>query len=176
MNDVLVIDDFLDQSELNHINDHLIDKVPWIFVDDTGISKGRYRTLGHSRQLDKCELIDPEINLIIKVQEFNDLNPDIFDEKFDFHTIYYNAIRYGDKFKYHTDGTGPTFLIYCNKDWRWWYGGGTKIKGYGTVKPKPGRLVIFPGNIKHKPCPMSFLTQTHARFSIALQSNKTTTP
>lgn len=171
MNEVLVIDDFLDDSELKYINKNLISKIPWIFIDDNGNSKGRYKTLGHARVLNKCSLIDVEISLLNKVEEFCELNPHEFNFNCDFHTIYYNAIRYGDKFRYHKDGTGPTFLIYCNEKWKRWWGGGTKIKGHGKVMPKPGRLVIFPGNVYHKACPMNFLSESHARFSIVIQSN-----
>ena len=174
MNDVIVIENFLDRSELESINKNLIDIVPWMFVkDNSDDSKGRYRTLGHARKFDQHQLIEPEIDLLEKVQEFITLNPSLFDNEFQIHTLYYNAIRYGDKFKYHTDGTGPTFLIYCNEDWKWWYGSGTKIKGHGVVRPKPGRMIIFPGNVKHKAIPMSSLTQVHARFSIVLQSSTT---
>lgn len=167
---VLIVDNFLSSSEIKLISDYLKNR-EWFFVDDDGKSFGRYKNLGfHKKINDFSDFSDIEILLIKKLENFFDSNK-IVEKNILIHSVYYNAIRYGDKFKYHIDGTGSTFLIYCNENWKWWWGAETKIKNYGKIKPSPGRLIVFPGNVYHKACPMNFLSKEQARFSIVFQSN-----
>jgi hypothetical protein len=167
---VLIIDNFLSYCETESISKYLKNR-EWFFVDDTGESYGRYKNFGFHKKINNfSDFSDIELFLVEKLRKLFDSN-DLIEKNIQIRSVYYNAIRYGDKFKYHTDGTGPTFLIYCNENWKWWWGAETKIKNYGKIKPKPGRLLVFPGNVHHKACPMNFLSNQQARFSIVFQSN-----
>lgn len=86
--------------------------------------------------------------------------------------FYVNCVKPGDKFNYHEDSSGSTVLIYVNPVWKWHWGSGTKFKkGFKTfiVKPKPGRMICFPGKTKHKPIPPNFWYNDFGRLSIAFQ-------
>ncbi len=74
--------------------------------------------------------------------------------------VYANAHTYGVDGSLHTDcppGTGErTALIYLNPVWKPAWGGVTLFTPAESeplsVMPKPGRLVIFPGDIPHCAC------------------------
>lgn len=167
---VLIVDDFLSYSETKSISDYLKNR-EWFFIDDNGKASGRYRNLGFHKKINNfSDFSDLEVFLVEKLENFFSLNNEI-EKNIKIHSVYYNAIRYGDKFKYHTDGTGPTFIIYCNSEWNFLWGGKTYLKNTCKVLPKPGRLLVFPGNLKHKASSPSFLSKEDARFSIVFQTH-----
>lgn len=169
MNDVFLIDNFLSNSEIDYLyNQFKI--MSWRFVDDQGTASGRYRSLGFDKKIDNSNFSELEYLIIDKISNIKIPGQKILSN-IDIHTVYYNAIRYGDKFKFHTDGTGPTFLIYGNKEWNNFWGGHTIIKGHGKVLPKPGRLLIFPGNVPHKASSPTRFFKDDARFSLVFQTN-----
>jgi len=94
----------------------------------------------------------------------------------DFHRVVYNAFRPGDSPALHIDGEyngALTAMVYTNLNWKPEWGGETVFYKDGecidTVVPKPGRVIMFPGNIKHGAKPPSVLADAPARFSVALQ-------
>lgn len=72
--------------------------------------------------------------------------------------VYVNLSNYGDIEYPHydcpRDREDITILYYVNSDWHYKYGGETLFYSEKdtrlAVLPKPGRFVIFPGNIEHK--------------------------
>jgi len=167
---ILIVDNFLSTSEVEFISNYLKNR-EWFFIDDNGKASGRYRNLGFHKKIDDfSDFSDLELFLVNKLQDFFSSNDDI-EKNIKIHSVYYNAIRYGDKFKYHTDGTGPTFLIYCNSRWNFLWGAKTYLKNTCKVLPKPGRLLVFPGNLKHKASSPSFFCKEDARFSIVFQTH-----
>lgn len=169
MKEVILIDNFLLNHEINYLYAHF-KSMTWKFVDDMGFCSGRYRSLGISKKNENNNFSDIEKFLLEKITTTTIPNQKTLSN-IEVHRVYYNAIRYGDKFKYHIDGTGPTFLIYGNKEWNRLWGGHTIIKGHGKVLPKPGRLIIFPGNTLHKASSPTRFFKDDARFSIVFQTN-----
>jgi len=169
MKDVILIDDFLLNYEIKYLYEHF-KNISWKFIDDMGSCSGRYRSLGISKKIENNNFSNLETLLLEKITSISIPNQESLID-IEVHRVYYNAIRYGDKFKYHIDGTGPTFLIYGNQRWSNLWGGHTIIKGHGKILPKPGRLIIFPGNTLHKASPPTRFFKDDARFSIVFQTN-----
>jgi len=173
MSNLIVVDNFLNLEEIKEVDNHLNDK-PWGFVDDLGEVSGRYKSIGHSKDIfstndfdDLESFLQEKISYVVDSLEFLPKNYEIF-------RVYYNAIRYGDKFEFHQDGTGPTFLIYGNSVWEKSWKSHTLFRE-GSLKkkvlPKPGRIVIFDGQLEHKASPPSSNFEANARFSIVFQTN-----
>ena len=169
MKNLYQIDEFLDKSEIDNL-ESIFKEVPWKLVTDRDDGYGRFKTLGLARHLDRVEIMPFEQYLLDLIRNFT-LETDEIPSNILPHTIYYNAIRYGDKFKWHTDGTGPTFLIYGNKRWNRFWKGHTIFKGRGKVLPAPGRMIVFPGNTPHKASAPSRFFKEDARFSFVVQTN-----
>ena len=84
---------------------------------------------------------------------------------------YVNCFRKGDNPQYHTDPGGNSYLFYTNSKWKRHWGSPTKFKGKfldTIVYPKPGRLIVFDSQIKHKGVsPTMFMPFSIAgRFSV----------
>jgi len=175
MPNLIIIDNLFNLEEIKLVDNHLNNK-PWGFVDDLGGVSGRYKSFGHAKNISSTDNFDEfecflyeKILYLVENLEFLPKNYDIF-------RIYYNAIRYGDKFEFHQDGTGPSFLIYGNSVWEKSWKSHTLFRE-GSLKkkvlPKPGRIVIFDGQLEHKASPPSSNFEANARFSIVLQTNLT---
>ncbi|WP_268225302.1 2OG-Fe(II) oxygenase [Sinomicrobium oceani] len=79
-------------------------------------------------------------------------------ESYYLYAVYLNSLKYGDMQFPHrdceVDEKDVTILYYVNPFWDYKWGGETifykKKESYVAVLPKPGRFVIFPGNVEHK--------------------------
>jgi hypothetical protein len=175
MQNLIVIDNFLNLEEIETVDEHLNEK-PWGLVDDLGEATGRYKSVGHSKEINSSEDFDEfEIYLKEKIEYLTN-NFDSLSNNYNIFTIYYNAIRYGDKFNYHVDGSGPSFLIYGNKNWDKSWKSHTLFRDGNFKKkvlPKPGRIVIFDGQLNHRASSPSSHFEESARFSIVFQTNLT---
>jgi hypothetical protein len=173
MSNLIVLDNFLNLEEIKIVDNHLNNK-PWGFVDDLGNVSGRYRSIGHSKDINSTEdfdefevVLEEKISFVVNKLDFLPKNYNIFK-------VYYNAIRFGDKFQYHQDGNGPSFLIYGNEIWKKSWKSHTIFRDGSFKKkvlPKPGRMVIFDGKIDHKASPPCSNFVGNARFSIVFQTN-----
>lgn len=175
MSNLIIIDNFLNLEEIQEVDNHLNQK-PWGFVDDLGEATGRYKSIGHAKEINSSEDFDEFENYLKEKIEYLTGNLDFLPNNYNIFTVYYNAIRYGDKFNYHTDGSGPTFLIYGNKNWDKSWKSHTLFTD-GSLKkkvlPKPGRIVIFDGQLNHRASSPSSHFEATARFSVVFQTNLT---
>lgn len=89
-----------------------------------------------------------------------------------------NNFKFGDSPMYHKDSPnnpdGLTYMVYPNKCWDYNWGGETKFadKDHNVidcVNPKPGRIVIFPGEVDHAGIAPTKIHEGYGRFSIAYQ-------
>jgi hypothetical protein len=89
-----------------------------------------------------------------------------------------NNFKFGDSPLYHKDSPGNpkglTYMVYPNKIWNYNWAGETKFADdnqnvIDCVNPKPGRVVIFPGNIDHCGIAPTKIHEGYGRFSIAFQ-------
>ena len=94
----------------------------------------------------------------------------------DFHRVVYNAFRPGDDPSLHIDGEydgSITVMVYPNEEWYPSWGGETVFfrddECIDSIIPKPGRVVMFPGNLLHGATAPSKNIKAAARFSVALQ-------
>ena len=75
--------------------------------------------------------------------------------KADANFIYANGQTFGQGGDLHIDDPdGFTFLLFCNRIWKFEWGGKTAFidRDYTTkyIEPKPNRIVFFPGSIMHR--------------------------
>ena len=63
--------------------------------------------------------------------------------------VFCNCFRKGDVTDWHTDPAGTSYMFYLNTRWKRHWGAPTAFEGR-KVYPKPGRLVRFSANIKHR--------------------------
>jgi hypothetical protein len=171
-NVIKVIDNFLTNYEVNEYQ-KLFDSMAFGqgFDNDSNIS-GRFKSFGNKKDIDVTEISRHEKYILDKLKRYDLL---YVDEKLK--VVYYNALRIGDKFKFHQDWDGHTFLIYTNKKWYRHWEGQTIFKTgsypiYKSVYPSPGRLVIFNGKIEHKASPPSIFNNMFARYSLVFQFSK----
>ena len=89
-----------------------------------------------------------------------------------------NNFKFGDSPMFHKDTPGnpdgQTFMVYPNKAWDLNWGGYTAFADeeddvIACVNPKPGRIVIFPGEINHSGVAPTKVHKGYGRFSIAYQ-------
>lgn len=99
------------------------------------------------------------------------VSQDVTKQKLKILRAYVNAFRDSDVCLPHYDYNHTTALIYLNYDYDVAYGGETKFykddELYAAVSPKPGRLVMFDGNILHAPTPFNRLYTKDFRYTIA---------
>ena len=101
----------------------------------------------------------------------------ISSESYGFDRGYVNLGIHGDVNHMHVDGKYypcKTLLYYANQHWEYNWGGHTifydkdgNIKT--TVEVKPGRIVIFDGNIPHTVMPMNPRCSPSFRFTVAFK-------
>lgn len=96
-----------------------------------------------------------------------------------FHRCLLNNFKVGDHPCYHKDSPrndgSQTFMVYPNKVWELNWGGVTTFADdndnvIAAANPKPGRIVIFNGNINHCGVSPTKYHQGYGRFSMAFQS------
>ena len=139
--------------------------------DVQGISDKRLKTdLDHEH---------PIINLLLEEESgsLNVIKKYIPSESYGFDRAYVNLGIHGDVNHMHVDGkyySCKTLLYYANRHWEYNWGGHTifydkdeNIKT--TVEVKPGRIVIFDGNIPHTVMPMNSRCSPSFRFTVALK-------
>ncbi|MCB2087806.1 MAG: 2OG-Fe(II) oxygenase [Sphingomonadaceae bacterium] len=89
------------------------------------------------------------------------------------HRIHANDAPYGDYMATHTDSApGVTAVYFANSEWRdEWQGELILYDGeepVTAVAPRPGRLVIFPGDIPHR-AGVPARTCPHSRITLAFK-------
>ena len=165
-----VIDDFVSQSDVETIYDAFTDsRCDWHLAKDHDESKNRKRYFVKVFQ-SSCEMSN-----ILSTDEFKRIHQRIkeFVPKTDvLRRIYFNCVKPGDGSEYHKDFDGKSVLIYANPTWKWYWGSGTAFENHGLVRPKPGRAVVFDGNISHKAISPNFLMDDCGRLSIVFQFSK----
>ena len=97
---------------------------------------------------------------------FGDLSPELY-------RVHVNLGPYGDHFTAHIDSRlGVTAIYYANSEWRDEWHGETLFYADGAavtaVAPRPGRLVLLPGDIVHRVGAPSRLF-SGARYTIAFK-------
>ena len=98
-------------------------------------------------------------------------------ETYGFNRGYVNLGIHGDVNHMHMDGKFykcKTLLYYANQNWEYKWGGHTAFFDNNgniktTVEVKPGRMVIFDGNIPHTVLPMNIRSSPSYRFTVALK-------
>jgi hypothetical protein len=86
---------------------------------------------------------------------------DIVNENVRLYHVYLNGATYGQQGYYHTDcnlSNTRTLLIYCNREWKEEWAGGTVFDENGkitTIYPKPLSAVYFDSTISHFSQPVS---------------------
>lgn len=104
------------------------------------------------------------------------LNTLDINRKLSLYRSYVNMSHYGDMEYPHRDcgedEEGITVLYYINDNWDYTWGGETLFYSNRdsriAVLPKPGRFLIFPGNLEHKGSPPS-RTCNISRLTLALK-------
>jgi hypothetical protein len=88
-------------------------------------------------------------NIVAKTNEFF---PNLHSKLF---RVYCNNSLYGDHQHAHVDNEDLTSLYFANAEWHYnWHGEillyDRRGEPFYAVAPKPGRVLIFPGNIMHR--------------------------
>ena len=130
----------------------------------------------------KCDLEtnNPIIDLLLEEgsNSANVIKKHIPSESYGFTRGYVNLGIHGDVTHMHSDGklyyTCKTLLYYANQHWEYKWGGHTAFFDNNgdiktTVEVKPGRIVIFDGNIPHTVLPMNIRSSPSFRFTVALK-------
>ena len=98
-------------------------------------------------------------------------------ESYGFDRAYVNLGIHSDINQMHVDGkyySCKTLLYYANRHWEYNWGGNTIFYDKdGNIKTnveiRPGRIVIFDGNIPHNVMPMNIRSASSFRFTVALK-------
>lgn len=166
---IKVFDDVFTPQEIWWMNHYMEMFDGWqLIFDDDQTQRGSTYSLG--RVIDKPNFGQFEDFCILA------LNRRIKDHIPDFHRVVYNAFRSSDSPNLHIDGEfegAITVMIYPNLEWKPQWGGETVLYEDGecidTVVPKPGRVVMFPGNMLHGAKAPNQNADAVARFSVAFQ-------
>lgn len=166
---IQIFDDVFTSKEVWWMDRYLTHFDGWQFIfDDTEDQLATTFSLG--RVIDKPNF-GPFEKFLVRI-----LNSRISNDIPDFHRAVYNAFRCGDSPALHIDGEfdgAITLMVYTNFQWKPDWGGETVFYKDGEcidiVVPKPGRVVIFPGNELHGAKAPNAGINSPARFSVALQ-------
>lgn len=168
--DIIKSDNFISADDLHSAYWDLRINFAWTVASDKQGSGVRKASFGRGWEHEGLEQAYEEIKMIRYFDEYirNSGLPDCGKLRH----FYINCIKPGDQFTYHTDQTGSTVMIYVNPVWKWHWGSGTKFKRgrfIDVVRPKPARVVCFPGQTLHKPIPPNLWYNDFGRLSIAFQ-------
>tara|TARA_R100000742_G_C4215436_1_gene40656 strand:+ start:49 stop:591 length:543 start_codon:yes stop_codon:yes gene_type:complete len=174
-----IYDDLIPKRIWHDIYAYLRYEHGWHFSNDDytengGIDRKAPVTLGSCKEFDEFEIIPDFALLNILEKKFGDVSR--------ISRNLTNCFRKNDNPQYHQDSTATfngkkdrTFIFYPNLIWHEDWGAGTKFKIPGekvkTIYPKPGRLVVFDGDIWHTGtrCTKKMPDYIAGRFSIAFQ-------
>lgn len=164
---IKVVDNYLNNTEIKHFYDCLKHPtIPWFIGPDYSgsIIKNKSFVKGFEGAEIKYLINDflPVRNLYNKL---NHLGPMV--------KIYFNLVKPGDRFDFHTDAKGMSVLVYLNPVWKPWWGSGTQFRNPNkVVRPKPGRAIFFNGQIKHRCIAPNLLMNDYGRLSVVYQFGK----
>jgi len=168
--DIIVVDKFISPTDLGAAYLDLRENFYWHVASDAPGSNIRKSAFG--RGFEHEDLVKA-YDTIPMVKYFDDyIKRAGLPNCGSLRHFYINCIKPGDKFNYHKDRSGSTVLIYVNPIWKWYWGSGTKFKkGLKTlvIRPRPARMICFPGQTYHKPIPPNLLYNDFGRLSIAFQ-------
>ena len=144
MNEIKVVDSFLDPSDL-----HQIIKRTYPISSEWKIQPSSKYVSSHLQEFLKLDVTEEEyFNTTI----FGYLKKHL-DREYKIESIYFNGQWFGREGTHHIDPCERTALIYINP-YEYGWGGFTEIMTSATdpkiIVPLQNRLVIFPGKLKHK--------------------------
>ena len=172
--DTYIIDDFLTIEEIKNLQPYL-NSLDWKEFADVGLSNVELeKTKGY--HVMEEDFGDVENYYFSKIQSLDFPTPNRFDR------VLYNSFGTGDNPIPHVDSLkmgAYTYILYPNLEWEESWGGETSlffIPETVSADPreriplkiytKPGRLLIFPGNMLHSG---SGTTTNRNRYSMAYQ-------
>jgi Rps23 Pro-64 3,4-dihydroxylase Tpa1-like proline 4-hydroxylase len=147
---IYVIDDYMEESEINSFYDFAV-SLP-------------YKRSEKSTNYDEFPKFVANLNIeTFKGTFIEKKSKELFSkfyaeiENYNLFRVYINLSNYGDVEWPHRDcpkGRGDiTILYYINREWHYKYGGETLFysnkEPFYSVVPKPGRFVLFEGDIEH---------------------------
>jgi len=172
--DTYIIDDFLTPEETKDLQPHL-NSLEWKQFADVGISNVELeKTKGYHVMEEEFGEVEKYYFSKIKSLDFD--TPPRFDR------VLYNSFEQGNSPIPHVDSMrmgAYTYIIYPNVEWEESWGGETSLffipeivspdpreRMPLKIYTKPGRLLIFPGNMLHSG---SGTTISKSRYSMAYQ-------
>jgi hypothetical protein len=145
-----VIDNVFDEKTIDFLYGYYRDQSPWHFTGE-GIDNSNWRKFYKDLSQDSKK----DNILFYKAEEiFNSKLPHLKKT----HTLdrpYVSGYVYGTHHDMHIDGDCYTIMFYLNKVWAIPYAGETIFTNHeqteilSSVIPKPGRVVVFDGQIPH---------------------------
>lgn len=142
-------DNFLSDKELSYI-ESIIGSARWRWGH-----KSNQTDITSFWQIDKLEEDEFfSVRLLNRIKE-------ITGDNFEVERIYMNghvACDLGMPHQDTKDKNGRTFLVYCNKEWRSEFGGGTSFvvdDEVATIYPKPKSAIYFRNDVFHHATPLS---------------------
>lgn len=167
-----VIDNFLNHDEVCDLYNLLKSPgTPWFIGTDHDKTKIKnksfvkgYNSIESYSLVNDCVAVQ---KVFLKIKEKNIKNTENLIQ------IYFNCIKPGDKFDFHRDSDGKSVLVYLNPVWKFWWSSGTQFKSPNKiVRPKPGRVIIFDGDIQHRCISPNNFMEDFGRLSIVFQFKK----
>jgi len=168
-----VVDDFLNQKEIQDLYNLLRSPgTTWFIGPDHSDSTIKNKSFVKAYKYDD-ELLSLVNNyscikqIYLKIKERNIKNTTSLGQ------IYFNCVKTGDKFDFHTDCEGTSVLVYLNPQWKFWWGSGTQFKKPNKIiRPKPGRAIFFDGKIEHRCIAPNYFMEDFGRLSIVMQFDR----
>jgi len=169
-----IIDDFLTKREIKDLQSHC-NSLDWKKFQDVTYSNTELETTDGYHVM-REDYGDIENYFFSKIKQLDLKTPPYFDR------VLYNRFKTNENPILHMDSmknNSSTFILYPNTEWKEDWGGETLLyfipenltgdpKKTIPIKihPKPGRLLIFPGNMLHSG---SGTTTDKSRLSMAYQ-------
>jgi len=165
---IQVIDNFISDYHIKSLYESLkLPSTDWYVGKDSSSSKLKNNSF--------VKAVDPNLvyNYHILYEIFCRIKNQNIVNTNNLFQIYFNCVKPGDRFDYHVDQNGTSVLIYCNPVWKFWWGSGTEFKNpRKIVRPKPGRLIAFDGQIKHRCISPNLFMNDFGRLSVVFQFQK----
>ena len=155
--DIKIVDDFLSLSDLRKAY-HISTEAPW--------------NIQASKPNESQFLIHEVSNITFFCEHIFGKLRQYLDGNYKIQRIYYNGQWSGREGTPHRDGCDATALIYLS-NYKMGWGGFTEIYGKNpiVIHPITNRMVLFPGNLKHKGYSYAY-QDTPMRVSLAFKLNK----